>query len=95
MFGESRATTTPNLYETSTMLFTELDLATELGWSLQEYSEKLDWAQRKMKLYHRILKNEKEKYQIDKVQREQELERKRKENLPREEIRDRPGVRRY
>jgi hypothetical protein len=69
-------------------------MATEMGWSLEEYTKKLDWAQRRMKLYHRILKSEKEHYHLDKARREQEMERERQRNLPREVIRDRPGVRR-
>lgn len=76
------------------MLFTEIDLATELGWSVQEYNEKLDWAQRRMKLYHRILKNEKEQYQIDKARKESDLERERQRSLPKVASRDRPGIRR-
>jgi hypothetical protein len=94
IFGEAGAITTPNLYETSTQLYNELDMATEMGWSLQEYTTKLDWAQRKMKLYHRILKNEKEHYQLDKIRREQDLERERQANAPQEVRRDRPGLRR-
>lgn len=93
MFGGPGAAPS-SLYESSTLLYTELDLATEMGWSLQEYNTKLDWAQRKMKLYHRILKNEKEKYQYEKVKKEQEVERQRRESLPREVTRDRPGIRR-
>jgi len=94
IFGESKALSASrvSLYETSTTLFNELDLATEMGWSLAEYNTKLDWAQRKMKLYHKILKNEKEHYQLDKAKREQDLERERQTNAPQEVRRDRPGV---
>lgn len=93
MFGESGALTkSTSLYETSTLLYTEIDLATEMGWSLAEYNKKLDWAQRQMKLYHRILKNEKENYQADKFKREQEAERQRVANRPTVQHFDRPGM---
>ena len=94
MFGESGALskkTSP--YETSTLLFTELDLATELGWCLEEYTKRMDWAQRRMKLYHRILKNEKENYQHEKFKKEQELEMQRQKNRPQVVHHDRPGIR--
>jgi hypothetical protein len=77
--GDSRANANP--YRTTTPLFLDMTLATELGKSMKEWHQ-MDRVERRCRIYHRILTLKKEEYQEQEARAKADRERQFKESLP-------------
>ena len=77
-----KAEASPNpLSDFATPFYIEVELASEMQLSLEQWS-KIPSMERKLRLYHRILKNEKEKFAIAEQERQAKMKASIKDNLP-------------